>query len=95
MSFGRRSGNALDGAELDDRSFRMRTFRAARVRTSTLRAENCIIRNLSRAGAKLSLTSELSLPDTFNLDNLNGGRAFMHVWCGGGSRSGDRIAYFS
>jgi hypothetical protein len=46
----------------------MKTLLGARVRAGRLRAEDCLIRNLSSAGAGLQLRTAVSLSKTFCLD---------------------------
>ena len=46
----------------------MKTLLGARVRAGRLRAEDCLIRNLSSTGAGLQLRTAVSLPETFCLD---------------------------
>lgn len=52
------------------RPLRMKTLLSARVRAGRLRAESCVIENVSAGGAKLRLRTPVSLPETFCVDIL-------------------------
>lgn len=53
-----------------DRAPRIKTYLAGRVKAGRIRAETCVIENVSSGGARLKLRTSVSLPETFCLHIL-------------------------